>query len=40
MLSNSQTYDSINGSLTELRTTVREFREHPRKFLRIRFKLF
>ena len=40
MLSNAQTYESLNGSLRELATTLKEFREDPQKFLRVRFKLF
>jgi phospholipid/cholesterol/gamma-HCH transport system substrate-binding protein len=36
MLSNAQTYESLNGALRELHSTVKEFREHPQKFLRIK----
>jgi len=37
MLSNAQTYESLNGALRELQSTMKEFREDPRKFLRIMF---
>ncbi len=40
MLTDPQPYESLNGSLRELEQSVREFRADPRKFLRIRFKLF
>ena len=33
---NSLTYDNLTGSLRELRGTMREFRENPKKFLRLK----
>lgn len=36
MLSNAQTYESLNGALRDLQTNVKEFREDPRKFLRLK----
>jgi phospholipid/cholesterol/gamma-HCH transport system substrate-binding protein len=36
MLSNAQTYESLNGALRQLHSTMKEFREDPRKFLRIK----
>jgi phospholipid/cholesterol/gamma-HCH transport system substrate-binding protein len=36
MLSNAQLYESLNGTLRELQSTVTEFRAHPQKFLRIK----
>ncbi len=36
LLSNAQTYESLNGKMHELQTTMKEFREDPRKFLRIK----
>jgi len=36
MLSNAQAYESLNGALRELESTVKELREDPRKFLRIK----
>jgi phospholipid/cholesterol/gamma-HCH transport system substrate-binding protein len=36
MLSNAQMYESLNGALQQLHSTMREFRENPRKFLRIK----
>jgi len=35
-LGNAQTYESLNGSLRDLEKTVKEFREDPQKFLRIK----
>ena len=40
MIANAQTYESLNGELRQLASTVKEFREHPQKFLRIRWKVF
>lgn len=40
MLLTAETYESITGQLRQLQSTVKEFREDPRKFLRIKFKLF
>jgi phospholipid/cholesterol/gamma-HCH transport system substrate-binding protein len=36
MLSNAQTYESLNGALRQLQSTMKEFREDPQKFLRIK----
>ncbi|MGA2738831.1 MAG: MlaD family protein [Bryobacteraceae bacterium] len=36
MLSNAQTYESLNGALRELQSTVKEFRQDPQKFLRVK----
>jgi phospholipid/cholesterol/gamma-HCH transport system substrate-binding protein len=36
MLSNAQTYESLNGALRQLHSTVKEFREDPQKFLRLK----
>jgi phospholipid/cholesterol/gamma-HCH transport system substrate-binding protein len=38
MFSNAETYESLNGKLQDLATTMREFRQNPEKFMR--FKLF
>ena len=35
LISSSELYDSLNGFATELRNQVKEFRQDPRKFLRI-----
>ncbi|MGA3040593.1 MAG: MlaD family protein [Bryobacteraceae bacterium] len=36
MLTNAQTYESLNGALRQLQSTMKEFREDPQKFLRIK----
>jgi phospholipid/cholesterol/gamma-HCH transport system substrate-binding protein len=36
MLSNAQMYESLNGALRQLQSTMKEFREDPQKFLRIK----
>jgi hypothetical protein len=36
MLSNAQLYESLNGTLRKLQSTVTEFRADPQKFLRIK----
>lgn len=36
LLANAQAYESLNGALRELQATVRDFREHPQKFLRLK----
>src|ERR1017187_7614053 len=36
MLSNAQTYESLNGALRDLQSTMKEFREDPQKFLRLK----
>jgi phospholipid/cholesterol/gamma-HCH transport system substrate-binding protein len=40
MVTNAQTYESLNGELRELENTIKQFRANPRKYLRIRSKLF
>jgi len=35
LISSSELYDSLNGFATELRDRVKEFRQDPRKFLRV-----
>lgn len=40
LFSSSAAYDNINGFASELRDGVRDFRQDPRKFLRIRMKVF
>jgi hypothetical protein len=37
MVATSQTYDNLNGYAKEMRGLVRDFRQNPRKFLRIKF---
>jgi len=36
MLVNAQTYESLAGSMRQIGTTVKEFREDPQKFLRLK----
>jgi phospholipid/cholesterol/gamma-HCH transport system substrate-binding protein len=36
MLTNAQTYESLTGELQELQSNLKEFREDPQKFLRIK----
>jgi phospholipid/cholesterol/gamma-HCH transport system substrate-binding protein len=36
MFSNAQTYESLNGALRELQSSLKEFRGDPQKFLRIK----
>ncbi|HUE24493.1 MAG TPA: MlaD family protein [Bryobacteraceae bacterium] len=36
MLSNAQLYESVNGALQQLHSTMKEFHEDPQKFLRIK----
>ncbi|MGA2714636.1 MAG: MCE family protein [Bryobacteraceae bacterium] len=36
LLANPQLYESLNGSLRSMETLLRDFREHPRKYLRIK----
>jgi phospholipid/cholesterol/gamma-HCH transport system substrate-binding protein len=36
MLANTATYDNLNGMARELGSTVKEFRENPKKFLRLK----
>jgi len=36
LLTSAQMYESLNGALRELASTVKEFREHPQRFLRIK----
>jgi phospholipid/cholesterol/gamma-HCH transport system substrate-binding protein len=37
LFSSSAVYDNLNGFAAEMQQTVREFREDPRKFLRLKF---
>lgn len=37
MIANSQSYESLDGALRSLRNTLKDFRENPGKFLRIKF---
>ena len=36
LFSTSQTYDNLNGAAREWRDSIRDFREHPQKFLRLK----
>ncbi len=36
MLANAQAYESLNGALRQLAATLKEFREDPRKFMRVK----
>jgi phospholipid/cholesterol/gamma-HCH transport system substrate-binding protein len=36
MLATTATYDNLNGMAKELRSTVKDFRENPRKYLRLK----
>jgi phospholipid/cholesterol/gamma-HCH transport system substrate-binding protein len=36
LLTNQQLYESLNGSLKSMETLLRDFREDPRKYLRIK----
>jgi len=36
MISNAQTYETLNGKLRELQSTMKEFRADPQKFLRLK----
>lgn len=36
LFNNSQTYDNLNGAAREWRNTIRDFREHPQKYLRLK----
>jgi ABC-type transporter Mla subunit MlaD len=36
LLANAQLYDSLNGSLRRMEEFLRDFREHPRKYLRVK----
>jgi phospholipid/cholesterol/gamma-HCH transport system substrate-binding protein len=38
LLSNAQLYESLNGSLRALEETLRDLRENPRKYLRVRLR--
>ena len=35
-LSNAQTYETLNGAMQDLAATMKDFREHPQKFLRLK----
>ena len=37
LLTNQQLYESLNGSLRRMETMLRDFRENPQKYLRIKF---
>ena len=37
MLSSAQMYESLNGALRELQTTMKELRQNPQRFLRVKF---
>ena len=36
MLITSETYDNLNGMAREVRGTMKDFRENPQKFLRLK----
>jgi phospholipid/cholesterol/gamma-HCH transport system substrate-binding protein len=36
MIANANTYESLNGSLHQFAVTLKDFREHPQKFLRLK----
>lgn len=36
MLANTQTYESLDGALRDLAGTVKDFRQHPKKYLRLK----
>jgi phospholipid/cholesterol/gamma-HCH transport system substrate-binding protein len=36
LLSNAQVYESLNGSLRSLEALLRDLRENPRKYLRVK----
>jgi hypothetical protein len=36
LLTRSDTYESLNGYARELRDSVKDFREHPSKYLRLK----
>lgn len=40
LLTNPQLYESLNGSLRSMEQLLRDIREHPQKYLRVRQKLF
>ncbi len=40
LLTNAQLYESLNGSLQDLGAKLRDLREHPQKYLRVRHKIF
>jgi phospholipid/cholesterol/gamma-HCH transport system substrate-binding protein len=40
MLTSSAVYDNFNGMAKEVQGSMKEFRENPKKFLRVRFQLF
>ncbi len=40
LLANAQLYESLNGQLRHMAATLRDMREHPQKYLRIRHKIF
>jgi phospholipid/cholesterol/gamma-HCH transport system substrate-binding protein len=36
LLANAQLYESLNGSLRRMEEFLRDFRENPRKYLRVK----
>jgi hypothetical protein len=36
MVANAQTYESLHGAISEFAATVKDFREHPQKYLRLK----
>jgi hypothetical protein len=36
MLATSAAYDNLNGAARQMQQTLKEFRENPRKFLRLK----
>lgn len=40
LLSNAQLYESLTGSLKDLQALVKDLQENPRKYLRVRHKIF
>jgi phospholipid/cholesterol/gamma-HCH transport system substrate-binding protein len=38
LLTNAQLYDSLNGKLAGMETFLRDFRENPRKYLRVKIR--
>lgn len=40
LLTNAQAYESLNSSLRRMEAELRDLREHPQKYLRVRHKIF
>ena len=36
LLTRSDTYEGLNGAVKEIQKTVKDFREHPAKYLRLK----